>query len=102
MLTLHEIILRLTFAAGMGAAIGVERDFHRRPAGIRTSLFVCLASALFTILSNEIITNSCCVVSDSYPSLSSCELIPSFPPQVVVILQVQVLTRGFVVFFSLA
>jgi putative Mg2+ transporter-C (MgtC) family protein len=54
MLTLHEIILRLTFAAGMGAAIGVERDVHRRPAGIRTSLFVCLGSALFTILSNEL------------------------------------------------
>jgi putative Mg2+ transporter-C (MgtC) family protein len=54
MLTLHEIILRLTFAAGLGAAIGVERDFHRRPAGIRTSLFVCLGSALFTVLSYEL------------------------------------------------
>ena len=54
MLPLHEIILRLSFAAGLGAAIGVERDIHRRPAGIRTSLFICLGSALFTILSNEI------------------------------------------------
>jgi putative Mg2+ transporter-C (MgtC) family protein len=54
MLSLHEIILRLSFAAFLGASIGVERDVHRRPAGIRTSLFVCLGSALFTILSNEI------------------------------------------------
>src|ERR1700681_1697000 len=54
MLALHEIILRLSFAAGLGAAIGVERCIHRRPAGIRTSLFICLGSALFTILSNEI------------------------------------------------
>ena len=54
MLPLHEIILRLSFAALLGAAIGVERDLHRRPAGIRTSLFVCLGSALFTVLSNEI------------------------------------------------
>jgi putative Mg2+ transporter-C (MgtC) family protein len=54
MLPLHEIILRLSFAALLGASIGVERDVHRRPAGIRTSLFVCLGSALFTILSSEI------------------------------------------------
>jgi putative Mg2+ transporter-C (MgtC) family protein len=54
MLPLHEIIQRLSFAAFLGATIGVERDMHRRPAGIRTSLFVCLGSALFTILSNEI------------------------------------------------
>jgi putative Mg2+ transporter-C (MgtC) family protein len=54
MLPQHEIFLRLGFAAFLGASIGVERDVHRRPAGIRTSLFVCLGSALFTILSSEI------------------------------------------------
>ena len=54
MLSLHEILLRLTVAAVLGAAIGVERDLRRRPAGIRTSLFVCLATALFTVLSGEI------------------------------------------------
>jgi putative Mg2+ transporter-C (MgtC) family protein len=54
MLSLHEIILRLTVAAVLGAIIGVERVVRRRPAGVRTSLFVCLATALFTILSNEL------------------------------------------------
>src|SRR2546425_12947232 len=54
MLPLHEILLRLTVAATLGAIIGIERDLRRRPAGIRTSLFVCLATALFTILSGEI------------------------------------------------
>ncbi|HXN53964.1 MAG TPA: MgtC/SapB family protein [Candidatus Acidoferrum sp.] len=54
MLSLHEIVLRLSFAALLGAAIGVERDLHRRPAGIRTSAFVCMGSALFTILSFEL------------------------------------------------
>jgi putative Mg2+ transporter-C (MgtC) family protein len=54
MLSLHEIVLRLSFAALLGAAIGVERDYHRRPAGIRTSAFVCMGSALFTILSYEL------------------------------------------------
>src|ERR1700745_3671844 len=54
MLSFHEIVLRLSFAALLGAAIGVERDVHRRPAGIRTSAFVCMGSALFTILSIEL------------------------------------------------
>jgi putative Mg2+ transporter-C (MgtC) family protein len=54
MLPLHEILLRLTLAAVLGALIGIERELHHRPAGIRTSLFVCLATALFTILSGEI------------------------------------------------
>ncbi len=54
MLSTHEIILRLTVAATLGAIIGTERIVRRRPAGVRTSLFVCLATALFTILSNEL------------------------------------------------
>jgi putative Mg2+ transporter-C (MgtC) family protein len=54
MLSLQEIFLRLTVAAVLGAVIGIERDLRRRPAGVRTSLFVCLATALFTILSGEI------------------------------------------------
>jgi putative Mg2+ transporter-C (MgtC) family protein len=54
MLSLQEILLRLTLAAVLGAVIGIEREVRRRPAGIRTSFFVCLATALFTILSGEI------------------------------------------------
>lgn len=54
MLSVHVIILRLTIAAALGASIGIERDLRRRPAGMRTSLFVCLATALFTILSGEL------------------------------------------------
>jgi putative Mg2+ transporter-C (MgtC) family protein len=54
LLSFHEIVVRLVFAAAMGAAIGVERDVRRRPAGIRTSMFVCMATALFTILSGEL------------------------------------------------
>ena len=54
MLSFHEILVRMLFAGVLGAAIGVERDIRRRPAGVRTSMFVCLATALFTILSGEI------------------------------------------------
>ena len=54
MIPFHEVLLRRFFAAGMGAFIGVERDLRRRPAGIRTSMFVCLATALFTVISQEL------------------------------------------------
>jgi putative Mg2+ transporter-C (MgtC) family protein len=51
---LDQISLRLTVAALLGATIGVERDLRKRPAGIRTSLFVSLGAALFTLLSGVI------------------------------------------------
>ena len=54
MLSLHQMFLRLAIAAALGAVIGLERELRRRPAGIRTSLFVCMAAALFTMLSGEI------------------------------------------------
>jgi putative Mg2+ transporter-C (MgtC) family protein len=46
--------VRLLVAAGLGAAVGIERDLRRKPAGIRTQMFICMGSALFTIASGEI------------------------------------------------
>jgi putative Mg2+ transporter-C (MgtC) family protein len=46
-----ELTLRLALAAGLGAAIGIEREFRRKPAGLRTNMLIALGSALFTILS---------------------------------------------------
>ena len=54
MLSLSEIVVRLLWGGLLGAAIGVERSYRRRPAGMRTGFCVCMASALFTILSVEI------------------------------------------------
>jgi putative Mg2+ transporter-C (MgtC) family protein len=46
-----ELVLRLVVAAVLGAVIGIEREIHDHPAGIRTHLLVALGSALFTVLS---------------------------------------------------
>jgi putative Mg2+ transporter-C (MgtC) family protein len=54
MLTLSSIATRLLWAALLGSIIGVERNIRRRPAGMRTSLLICVGSALFTIASVEI------------------------------------------------
>jgi putative Mg2+ transporter-C (MgtC) family protein len=54
MLPLESIIVRLLWAALLGAVIGAERSFRRRPAGLRTGLCVSVGAAFFTILSVEI------------------------------------------------
>ena len=54
MLPFTTIFARLAWAAFLGALLGIERNVHRRPAGMRTSFSVCLASALFTVVSVEL------------------------------------------------
>jgi putative Mg2+ transporter-C (MgtC) family protein len=46
-----EILLRLVVAAGLGGAIGFERELRERQAGLRTHLVVSVGSALFTLVS---------------------------------------------------
>jgi putative Mg2+ transporter-C (MgtC) family protein len=46
-----DLAVRLIVAAGLGAAVGVEREIHNHPAGIRTHMLVALGSGLFTVLS---------------------------------------------------
>jgi putative Mg2+ transporter-C (MgtC) family protein len=46
-----ELAVRLLLAAVMGALIGVEREIHEHPAGMRTHLLVAFGCALFTVLS---------------------------------------------------
>jgi putative Mg2+ transporter-C (MgtC) family protein len=43
--------LRLLLAAGLGAAIGLEREYRQKPAGLRTNILIAVGSALFTMLS---------------------------------------------------
>jgi putative Mg2+ transporter-C (MgtC) family protein len=46
-----ESLLRLSLAAVLGGAIGVERELREREAGLRTHMLVAVGSALFTIVS---------------------------------------------------
>jgi putative Mg2+ transporter-C (MgtC) family protein len=48
-----EIILRLILASILGGVIGLEREVHGREAGVRTTLLVCLGSALFMVISES-------------------------------------------------
>ena len=46
-----SVLLRLTLAVLCGGMIGVNREHKRRPAGFRTSMLVCLGSAMTGVLS---------------------------------------------------
>jgi putative Mg2+ transporter-C (MgtC) family protein len=46
-----DLSARLVVAAILGALIGLEREIHGHPAGIRTHMLVALGSAVFTVLS---------------------------------------------------
>src|SRR3954467_1647585 len=56
---LPATILRLVLAAVLGGAIGLERELKRKPAGLRTNMFICFGAAMFTILSARL--------ADQYP-----------------------------------
>lgn len=43
---IFEIFIRLIIAVILGGLIGLEREFHGRPAGLRTHILVCLGSAI--------------------------------------------------------
>ncbi len=45
-----EIVLTLT-AVACGAVLGIERERHDKPAGLRTLILVCLGATLFTMAS---------------------------------------------------
>jgi len=51
-LTWHEIALRLALSVVAGGLIGWDRGEHGRPAGLRTTLLVCLAAAVAMIQTN--------------------------------------------------
>lgn len=51
---ISQTMLRLVLAALLGGIIGLEREMKRKPAGLRTNMFICFGSAMFTILSQRL------------------------------------------------
>ena len=46
-----EIAVRLLISFGIGAAIGLEREYRSKAAGLRTMIMICLGSTIFTEIS---------------------------------------------------
>lgn len=50
------VVGKLCLAAGLGGLIGLERALRHKAAGLRTNMFICVGSCMFTVLSDEIAT----------------------------------------------
>ena len=46
-----EIIMRILVALIFGGVIGLERQYHDKPAGFATNTLICVGSAVFALLS---------------------------------------------------
>ena len=46
-----EMIIKIFLALVLGGALGMERQYHDKPAGFATNCLICLGAMLFTILS---------------------------------------------------
>ena len=57
-LPLADLSLRLGAASLAGMILGIEREWRRKPAGLRTNMLVSLAAAAFTIISFELFHTS--------------------------------------------
>ncbi len=51
MLSDFDIVMRLVLSLFLGGLIGMERQMHRRTAGLRTHILVCLGSCLIMLTS---------------------------------------------------
>jgi len=49
-----QALVKLVLAALLGGVIGLEREFKRKPAGLRTNMFICIGAAMFTLLSHKL------------------------------------------------
>ncbi|HYY32052.1 MAG TPA: MgtC/SapB family protein [Gaiellaceae bacterium] len=65
-ISLGEVAARLVIAAALTGAVGLEREFRERAAGLRTHIMVGVGSALFTLVSaygfNAFLTSGASVV----------------------------------------
>lgn len=48
-----RLLIRLTVAMLLGAIIGLQREQHGKPAGLRTHILVAMGTALFVIAATE-------------------------------------------------
>lgn len=44
----------LVTAIVLGGLIGLEREIHRKPAGLRTNILICVGAAVFTLIGFEL------------------------------------------------
>ncbi len=60
---IHQMLFRIGIAAVMGGILGIDRDLHRKPAGVRVLALVCTGAAAIAMASVVAVSGS-----DLHPS----------------------------------
>lgn len=55
--TMVSVMVRMLLAVVCGGAIGIEREYKRRPAGFRTHILICIGAAMTTLTSQFLFLN---------------------------------------------
>lgn len=63
-MTLLEIGQRMVLAILMSAAIGFDREFKNRPAGMRTHILVCVGASIIALIQVELVNHTLEMVED--------------------------------------
>ncbi|HMB68824.1 MAG TPA: MgtC/SapB family protein [bacterium] len=50
----QEMVIRLILAALLGGLLGLEREWRKKPAGLRTHMMVSLGAATFTLIALDL------------------------------------------------
>ena len=48
----YEHIIQILASLAAGSILGLEREYHNKPAGLRTLILICVSSCLFSIISS--------------------------------------------------
>src|SRR5579871_4087029 len=67
-MSLTSFVVRILIALILGTAIGVERQWHQRTAGLRTNALVSVGSALFASL-------ACLMANESSPTRMAAQIV---------------------------
>jgi len=49
-----EYLTPILAALLLGGLIGIEREIHQKPAGLRTNMLICMGAAVFTLIGEHI------------------------------------------------
>ena len=54
-LTWYDVLLRLVVSTAIGLFIGLERERHHRPAGMKTHIMVCLGATVVSLIQAQMV-----------------------------------------------
>jgi putative Mg2+ transporter-C (MgtC) family protein len=70
-----DVLVKLVLAAMLGSVVGLEREVHRRAAGLRTHLLVSLGAGVFMILSPLIANQSINAARSGDPARIAAQIV---------------------------